>query len=587
MACRSLRSLLRGLFLALSLIVSCQAKPDNVESRRLQDPEYLASRYEDLVELLVGAGISTLDDLTDDQSNSPQFQAAIWMVLDDARQVDFDRPEKVVQRYILATAFYALEGVGFWGNRLNFLSADHECKWYVSGYYFGRDNLQQFGVKCNNVGKVQALHFPSNYLRGQFPMDLAHLTDLEEFNVFNNPYLRSGFPSFFEGMANIKYIGLHYCDLEGTLPTWLGELTSLESLMLSNDLFTGPLPNMTNLVNLTHLYLDDNLLLGDLSVLSGLSNLRHLILEDNQFEGSLDESLVGSWENLEIFDVSGNNLTSSIPESIFTLPKLWVADLNGNLLSGTLPAVSEANTALEILTLGGNNLSGEVPSELGQFISMKQLDLSDNLLTSTIPSSLVNMVDLEFLYINQNPLAPDPIPDFLAEMTNLKELSLKDTARTGSIPHMIGNWGSMVFLDLDNNGLTGNIPASLGILTALQYLFLNRNELSGFVPSSLESLSNLAYFFIDQNNIIGSLDEIICGIDYQDIFVADCGGVAPDVTCYCCNICCSDADTGCNNQIWTSVVNPIWELGFELPGPQNTEGSQSYTISGFFGEPLP
>lgn len=56
-------------------------------------------------------------------------------------------------------------------------------------------------------------------------------------------------------------------NLEGTIPTEIGTITSLDWLMLEENLFTGTIPNVFNqMINLDTLYLDDNLLTGTIII---------------------------------------------------------------------------------------------------------------------------------------------------------------------------------------------------------------------------------------------------------------------------------------------------------------------------------
>lgn len=79
-------------------------------------------------------------------------------------------------------------------------------------------------------------------LVGQVPDELKVLTSLEDFDISINKKITGTFPSFTKELPQLKYIGLHYCGFSGSLPTWLGEIKSLDTLMLSNNEFDGPLP---------------------------------------------------------------------------------------------------------------------------------------------------------------------------------------------------------------------------------------------------------------------------------------------------------------------------------------------------------
>ncbi|CAB9502108.1 serine threonine-protein kinase BRI1-like [Seminavis robusta] len=543
-----------------------------------------STRFEDLVALLVRADISALQDLED--PNSPQYQAADWMANEDESELDLDGDTNlpaITQRYVLMVFYFAMGGPN-WAHGLNFLEPVNECEWNLDAIV-GDGLPRTYGFTCfGDTGTVRRLYMPPNFLEGSFPMELSYLTHLEDLFAFNNPDLTEPFPAFLQGHENIETIGLHYCALNGTLPEWVGDLTSLESLALSNNQLEGSLPeNFSNLTNLQQLYLDDNFFLEvNMTLLANMTRLRHLILEQTILTSSwmLDDMLIGGWPRLEILDLSECNLTSTIPTSLLQHTTLRILDLHDNQLYGTLPTLlSDTNTALELLALNYNNLAGEIPTAFGQLVALKHLDLSVNQFTATIPDALSEMSDsLRILFLASNPFQASPIPSFLQDMTNLIELSLKNTARTGEIPSWIGNTPpDLTLLDLGENELRGSIPGSLSGLAFLRVLMLNHNQLSGTIPSLLSSLQyTLEFLLIEGNNLKGDAGPVCDGFAaIREFYSADCF----EIGCSCCDVCCVDSDSDCNDRNWLIDADPIWELGFERVWPTDLINVGSYTIS--------
>jgi len=77
------------------------------------------------------------------------------------------------------------------------------------------------------------------WLKGAFPDELRLLEDLRFVSVYRNSGLAGEFPSVFRKLPKLEYLALHFCGIKGQLPDWLGEMTSLTSLVLSNNDFTG------------------------------------------------------------------------------------------------------------------------------------------------------------------------------------------------------------------------------------------------------------------------------------------------------------------------------------------------------------
>ena len=455
--------------------------------------------YNDLVEFLVGKGVSDRKDLED--PGSAQQRAASWLTTKDSQHHPWTERsvESLVQRYVLVVFYYAMGGPN-WPSDLRFLSDSSECTWKMAGFTALQRAIQYEGVECTESGKVVSIRMPADFLSGSFPLELSFLSNLEEFFVYKNPNVADEFPIFLKGMKNLKLLGLHYCKILDKLPQWLSDMTSLETLILSNNYLQGSIENInwSKLVNLEALYLDDNNLEGDIGALAKMNNPVRIVLEDNKFSGRLRESFFEGWDRLEVFDASHNSVSGSIPASVFSIKKLRVLDLHVNDLEGRFPAFEVFKDDLEVLSIRDNRISGEIPRGLYQFDRLQQLDLSNNLFSGTIPMILQKLSPtLEFLFVSNNPLEATEIPTFFQQMTNLKDLSLKGTNLFGSIPEWIGTLSNLVLLDLDSNDLAGSIPNSIGQLSLLEYLLLNRNELTGTLPESMELLTNLGAYSSD------------------------------------------------------------------------------------------
>ncbi|OMP03896.1 hypothetical protein COLO4_10127 [Corchorus olitorius] len=125
-------------------------------------------------------------------------------------------------------------------------------------------------------------------------------------------------------------------DLGGVFaPDTLSHLDQLRVLSLQNNSLTGPIPD-----------------------LSGLINLKTLFLDHNFFTGSFPPSIL-SLHRIRTLDLSYNNLTGPLPTSLASLDPLYYLRLDWNNFNGTIPPLNQSS--LKAFSISGNNLTGAIP----------------------------------------------------------------------------------------------------------------------------------------------------------------------------------------------------------------------------------
>ncbi|NDP20259.1 MAG: hypothetical protein GZ091_04155 [Paludibacter sp.] len=171
--------------------------------------------------------------------------------------------------------------------------------------------------------------------------------------------------------------------------------------------------------------------------------------------GAFSDSIKNLTELLYL-DLSGNNLTNSIP-SLVTLNKLIVIDLKNNKLTGVIPTLP---ISLAYISFGQNNLSGALPLQIKDLTGLMVFDLGLNDLTGSIPAEWSTLTKLRYFYLYGN-LLSGTIPAYIASFSKLESLALDYNQLTGEIPAGIGSINSLLKLYLQQNKLTGSIPADL------------------------------------------------------------------------------------------------------------------------------
>ena len=158
-------------------------------------------------------------------------------------------------------------------------------------------------------------------------------------------------------------------------------------------------------------------------------------------------------------DASGNRLTGPLPANLFTsLLALEVLDLHANDFIGNIPEIGDYHDTLAFFAVQDNSLVGNIPDSFANATELKHIDITANQMTLPFPPRMKEMTSLVSLHTGINGFTNHPIPDFLASMTNLKEISMKQNSLTGQIPAFLGGLTNLRILDLDFNRLTGSIP---------------------------------------------------------------------------------------------------------------------------------
>eukprot|EP00834_Sanchytrium_tribonematis_P005851 NODE_385_length_8329_cov_0.434386.p1 type:complete len:423 gc:universal NODE_385_length_8329_cov_0.434386:507-1775(+) len=225
------------------------------------------------------------------------------------------------------------------------------------------------------------------YLSSQLLVDTTILTQIQ-IDCCSSPKIACS-------TTNVVSIDLSGLKLSGTFNTTaLSSLTSLSSLVLSNNQLSGNLPNLPE--SLTNLKIDSNLFTGGLQLGANLltvsANNNHLTsvsnLPANLQSIDISNNLIGGIisqlpATLTSFKASHNTFTGSLP----SLPSNLIEfDASFNSLSGTFPGLPNS---LTLLNLSNNKLTGSLPALPSNLLT---LILSFNTLSGSfnLPATVTN-----------------------------------------------------------------------------------------------------------------------------------------------------------------------------------------------------
>ncbi|PQM40657.1 receptor-like protein 12 [Prunus yedoensis var. nudiflora] len=164
--------------------------------------------------------------------------------------------------------------------------------------------------------------------------------------------------SLFLNLESLVYLNLDLNNYVGQFPEVDSNSTGMALYDFSKQQLVGPIPR-----HLTDLYLYGNQLNGTIpSWLGSLPSLEGLGLGSNQLSGNIIEFQSRS---LSLLLLSDNNLHGLIPRSIFELENLMDLGLSHNNLSGTvefekfskLQSISYLDLSFNHLSLSFNHLS--------------------------------------------------------------------------------------------------------------------------------------------------------------------------------------------------------------------------------------
>lgn len=320
--------------------------------------------------------------------------------------------------------------------------------------FSGLAQLRYAYLDYNNFDTI-----PSDFFQG--------LVDLEVLALDNNPLnATTGWtlPPALQDSSQLKNLSLMSCNLAGPLPEFLGNMSSLEVLMLSLNRLTGGIPDSFRGSLLTILWLNqqsDGGLTGPIDAVATMVSLTSLWLHGNQFSGKIPDS-IGNLVSLQDLDLNGNDLVGFIPASLASMA-LNRLDLNNNHFIGPVPKFQAVNPSFK-----SNPFCLPIPGALCAPDVMALLEFLDGV---NYPSRIV------------------------------KSWSGNDPCQGPWLGVGCDHSGKIITLNLPSLNLTGNLSSSIAKLGSLTHIYLQSNNLSGLIPKNWTSLKSLTLLDVSKNNL--------------------------------------------------------------------------------------
>ncbi|KAL2334847.1 hypothetical protein Fmac_016060 [Flemingia macrophylla] len=384
----------------------------------------------------------------------------------------------------------------------------------------------------NFTTNLHVLRLGENLIGGPFPDGFGKAMNSLEVLALDSNNLQGEIATSLGNICTLQVLSLSHNNLSGKISSFIQKISwcnghIFESLQLSDNRFTGMLPNLSNFTALSMLDLSNNQLIGEIPKSIGLLyELRSLRLDGNYFEGEVNEfhlrnltilsnldltdnSLFVKFETtwvppfqlfnlglgscklgpsfpnwllnqryLSFLDISDAGIDDFVPEWFWNkLQSISTINMSSNSLKGSIPnlPIKLIDDGETIITLRSNQFEGEIPAFLSQAYI---LDLSGNMFSNLNTFLCIKNTTTKFLF----------------------SLDLSNNQIKGQLPNCWKHLkDSLAYLDVSNNKLSGKIPQSMGTLLNLRGLVLRNNMITGGLPITLKNCTDLVILDVSKN----------------------------------------------------------------------------------------
>ncbi|CAL8152133.1 unnamed protein product [Prunus armeniaca] len=392
-----------------------------------------------------------------------------------------------------------------------------------------------------NLETLTYLDLSRNYYVGQFPEVDSNWTLNSSLYDFSKQQLLVPIPQ------HLTMLFLYENQLNGTIPSWLGSLPSLEWLDLTSNQLSGHLchPEDSSALlqfknffsiswqkgkdcctwsgvtceKMTGHVIGLNLGYGGLqgnihsnSSLFSLGHLERLDLSYNDFRGSPISSKFGGFVSMTHLDLSYSNFSGPIPSEIShlsTLVSLNLSQLDGRLDTLSLNRIVQNLTNLRELYLTSVDMSSVLPDSFKNLSSsLTTLELSQCNLQGKFPESIFHQPNLQLLDLSNNYNLTIYFPKSNWS-SPLEVLDLSHTRISVDWRHLARNFKFLRYLSLSSCNFVGSYLAFLGNHTQIELLDLSSNSFGGQIPwSFFLNLESLVELDLSSNNYVGQFPEV-------------------------------------------------------------------------------
>ncbi|KAJ7961468.1 LRR receptor-like serine/threonine-protein kinase FLS2 [Quillaja saponaria] len=392
--------------------------------------------------------------------------------------------------------------------------------------------------------KLEVLDLSFNYFNDTIVSSLSVLSSLKSLYLGRNFLTDASAPSFKRLSSKLRFLevlDLNWNAFSGSvLLSSLGGFSSLKMLSLSQNRLESTIHSQgiesARWINLEVLDLSSNNFndstVSSLSVLSSLKSLNFAYNQLTEKSVPSFERLASKLTYLEVLDLTDTGLEGTIDfQGLIALKNLEMLDLSRNNVDSFV--VPKENINVRVLNLDAMHLNGStLRKSLRAFASVAKLSLQANEFKGTVVAGdFCDLTNLEEMVLDFSSNLGNSFFESIETLTTLKVLSMVGCEITGTL-HTIG-WSKLKNLEelnLHYNKFMGTLPPSLGNLTALRKLDLSQNYFTGNISCVVAGLKSLVYLDFSENQFqVPATFAFLANHSYLNFIYGDGNKLIPDI----------------------------------------------------------
>ncbi|MCY3543602.1 MAG: hypothetical protein OXH22_06125 [Chloroflexi bacterium] len=398
------------------------------------------------------------------------------------------------------TALYNATNGDHWKRNRNWLTDVPVSEWY--------------GVVTDAEGRVTHLYLSDNNLSGVIPSELGNVSNLKSLVLFDN-HLTGEFSSELTKLTELTLLYFDYnaglcAPTDATFQAWLQSVINVQGP--NCDAAEPPTPEPTPSPSPTPTPMPGNPIPEGCTLQSIVGS--DSTIDDAWTSDCVSQNRMENGEHYAKFFGFTVDRTSSIDITLVSRTDTYM------FLLDEYGMVVEENDNYDhnIFDLHPRSSGIRIKLDPGNYIVEATTYANEATGDFTLTIASPDITALRALYRatnganwtnNDNWLTDAPLSEWHGVTTDdegsVTEIYLIGNNLVGTIPAELGGMYNLEGLYLARNQLSGAIPPELGNLHNLETLMLFRNELSGAIPSELGSLASLKELHLGRNQLSGAI----------------------------------------------------------------------------------